>query len=516
MSLPSKHSRQGLSLADQQRTITSGKTRQKSSLTHRVVETKEETLEEADFRDPKKLPPTLRGLGEDQALVNRNQNSNGSTLQVGTGLQARLSKVAGNVSFLVIDTNFILSHLLLLDALKDYGTYYKFILIIPLEVVRELDGLKDSRRSPLNERSKTTVGKLARMANDWIYYCLAEQFVTVYAQGKQEIIDDFLSNDDAILDCSLYFKCVFPQTLHVVLSDDKNLCAKALLNDILTISYRDEMDAQMIAKRVFSENAARFRPRKVKVPTSAVQKEVISRPMVQRRPLSQPVLQKQTIAQPVLQRQTIAQPALQKQTIAQPVVQKKPVSQPSFPRELTQSSQLNSGRAKSVIDSSKSSRLGKEPTKNLMIVAKPLPSTDQTSSHHDPTLERIKIINSVYSEVENILISLAKFHIQSGANVSNTNVEDITSLHDAAYAFDGLTFRKSGTRVRFRFHVHEFHDYCVNVPKNIQELDYFVKFWSKNLQWLYLWSTPKQNQNALNFMIERWKTLVDEAKQLGT
>lgn len=459
MPLPSKYSREGLSFADQHKTITTGNSAHKSSIQHRVVHSADEMQLESRFNEPKEFSPTLQELGEEEAWRYRPLYNPNNTPPPGPVLQARLAQIGGNVSFLVLDTNFILSHLSLLNELKEYGAKCKFILVIPLEVVRELDGLKSSEKPSLSDSaSLTTVGKLARMANDWIYYCLAELCPTVYAQRRNEVIEDFLSNDDAILDCSLYFKGAFPNTLHVILSNDKNLCMKALLSDILTISHRPGMEAKVIAKRVFSESANRFHGSIEQVPIDLQMK--------------------------------------------------------SHPDQ-TQP-------AESIHDSIVDLTIIEEPAGELMVVEEPnnsdllVPLSDSTSIQVQTFMD---IINTVYSEIEKILVSLLKHRVRPRGDDTDVYMDDddhnIVNLQDAAIAFDGLTFQRYGTPKTFRFRIGELHDFCLKVPQNIQELEFFVKFWCKQLLRLYEWSMPPEQTNALEHLIKRWRALVDEAKRLA-
>lgn len=173
-------------------------------------------------------------------------------------------KLDGNLSFLVIDTNFILSHLKILDELKDIGQAYGLQLVIPIAVMHELDGLKGSNKiekqySENNELlSGKSVGHLARWANDWVYSCLASRVSTVVGQKNEERLNKLAIKDDAILDCCLYLQKNHTNTLQVLMSNDKNLCMKALLNDILTVSYRSKMSAQLIAETIQMENIHRF------------------------------------------------------------------------------------------------------------------------------------------------------------------------------------------------------------------------------------------------------------------
>ena len=81
---------------------------------------------------------------------------------------------------------------------------------------------------------------------------------------SQRISKD-LVKDDAIFDCCLYFKKTYPQSLVILLSNDKNLCAKALSNDVLTVSFRENMSGRLIANTIYEENVERFGKLQTKV-----------------------------------------------------------------------------------------------------------------------------------------------------------------------------------------------------------------------------------------------------------
>lgn len=160
-----------------------------------------------------------------------------------------------HIAYLVVDTNFLLSHLTLLNDLerllhqKYMGAYQ---IVIPKQVVHELDGLKDANKTI---DSKHSISHLARSAIDWCYLHFHESIPTVTGQRLHERIDKNVLKDNAILDCCLYFQNVENggNNMVVLLSNDKNLCVKALVNNILTISYRSGMTAELIADNVVAE-----------------------------------------------------------------------------------------------------------------------------------------------------------------------------------------------------------------------------------------------------------------------
>lgn len=160
------------------------------------------------------------------------------------------------IAYLIVDTNFILSNLSLLQDLEKllHATYMgMYHIIIPKQVIHELDGLKDANKSIVN--SQHSISTLARFAIDWCYAHFHDSIPTVSGQRLNERIDKNATKDNSILDCCLYFKNVenYGNNLVILLSNDKNLCVKALVNNLLTISYRNGMTADLIASNIVSE-----------------------------------------------------------------------------------------------------------------------------------------------------------------------------------------------------------------------------------------------------------------------
>ncbi|SMN22978.1 similar to Saccharomyces cerevisiae YOR166C SWT1 RNA endoribonuclease involved in perinuclear mRNP quality control via the turnover of aberrant, unprocessed pre-mRNAs [Maudiozyma saulgeensis] len=163
----------------------------------------------------------------------------------------------------VIDTNFIISHLDILETLRSLFTQYHHTIIIPRYTIRELDGLKTSDRvidncqNDNNHNRYRNVGEAARAANRWIYGHLANTASGVIGQKLSQRININAIKDDSILDCCLYFK----ERQHcfvILLSNDKNLCLKALTEEVLTVSYRKGTTGELIAKIAYEESKYRF------------------------------------------------------------------------------------------------------------------------------------------------------------------------------------------------------------------------------------------------------------------
>lgn len=154
-------------------------------------------------------------------------------------------KVAGSMSrpALVVDTNFILEHIDILDKLREFAPVAGYVVVIPYTVIEELDGIKSTRN---DDKSR-----LARAAMNWLMRYFGEGSPGIVGQKMTEIVQPNLRADDAILDCCLYFQDV-KHCYTVLLSGDHNLCVKALVHRIKTVTYRDGLTAGEIAHKIMS------------------------------------------------------------------------------------------------------------------------------------------------------------------------------------------------------------------------------------------------------------------------
>lgn len=150
--------------------------------------------------------------------------------------------------YVVVDTNFFLSNLQILDQLGKLAVKYHYTIIIPSTVIHELDALKSSTKDL--DDGHLTVGKLARSANNWIYNNFSKSNPFVKGQKYQQVINRDLTKDDSIYDCCMYFK-LKKRGLVVLVTNDTNLSIKALSDDILTVSYSKGIDATSIAKSIY-------------------------------------------------------------------------------------------------------------------------------------------------------------------------------------------------------------------------------------------------------------------------
>lgn len=267
MSLPSKWAPEGLSLHEQRRTITTGRHREKPvDYVLRNIENRvDDRANNPSGVDEDIEMVEMDGYEEVDAISSFIDYSRNHSTSKNDVLEAEFDSspefviTTGHISFLVVDTNFIISHLLVLDNLKAISENFGLRIIIPITVVAELDGLKSSTRVPSESAlSGKTVGQLARWANDWIYSALANNAKVIKGQKLHQKLDRSARQDDAILDCCLYLQRTNTNVLVVLLSNDKNLCMKALSNDVKTVSYTKGMTAELIAKTIYNENVNLF------------------------------------------------------------------------------------------------------------------------------------------------------------------------------------------------------------------------------------------------------------------
>jgi hypothetical protein len=120
-------------------------------------------------------------------------------LQTPQDLSYRVESVVEWV--LVVDTNFILSHLYLVNNLVEAYHRWGNVVMIPWATIMELDGLKKSTSS-IDSGTGVTVGMLARRANNWCFEKMAKREPGLWGQTKEEVLDSTaIKGDAAILDC---------------------------------------------------------------------------------------------------------------------------------------------------------------------------------------------------------------------------------------------------------------------------------------------------------------------------
>ncbi|KAF3835348.1 hypothetical protein F7725_027906 [Dissostichus mawsoni] len=142
---------------------------------------------------------------------------------------------------LVLDTNILLSHLdyikkIRMNGLGDLGFP---IVLIPWVVLQELDSLKRGRGL------SGSVAHLATPAISYIYNCLKSRAPLLWGQSMQQASEsnsewsECENNDDRVLQCCLQYQSLYPECAHILCTNDKNLCSKALLSGVKALCKID-------------------------------------------------------------------------------------------------------------------------------------------------------------------------------------------------------------------------------------------------------------------------------------
>ncbi|KAK9247417.1 PIN domain-containing protein [Lipomyces tetrasporus] len=151
----------------------------------------------------------------------------------------------------VVDTNFVISHLRILEDLVAQHSRFGHLVVFPLTVIHELDLLKTTTRSSqpdLQSRYQSDISLLARRANDWLFKSLASSEPGIRGQKANEKIKKDVLGDESILDCCKYFQEMRHKAV-VLVSNDKNLCVRALVYSIRTVSFVPGLTAREILIR---------------------------------------------------------------------------------------------------------------------------------------------------------------------------------------------------------------------------------------------------------------------------
>ncbi|KAK9484892.1 PIN domain-containing protein [Lipomyces starkeyi] len=193
-------------------------------------------------------------------FVSRNRNSSVQQQLVGLGgsnttIVTSTCESDRNVELAsvlyVVDTNFAMSHLRILNDLVAQYPKFGNLLVFPVTVIDELDGLKTTEPPStvsLQSRHQSDIALLARRANDWLFKLLACSEPAIRGQQANEKIETNLFGDKSILDCCRFFQEMRHKPV-VLLSNDKNLCVQALISSIRTVSFIPGLTAREILIR---------------------------------------------------------------------------------------------------------------------------------------------------------------------------------------------------------------------------------------------------------------------------
>ncbi|XP_026179008.1 transcriptional protein SWT1 isoform X2 [Mastacembelus armatus] len=141
---------------------------------------------------------------------------------------------------LVLDTNILLSHLDYVKKIRSHGLgALGFpVVLIPWVVLQELDSLKKGKGL------SGSVAHLATPAISYIYNSLKNRELNFWGQSMQQATEGSYglnaeNNDDRVLQCCLQYQGLYPGCAHILCTNDKNLCSKALLSGVKALCKND-------------------------------------------------------------------------------------------------------------------------------------------------------------------------------------------------------------------------------------------------------------------------------------
>ncbi|XP_062961415.1 transcriptional protein SWT1 [Cynocephalus volans] len=146
---------------------------------------------------------------------------------------------------IVIDTNILMSHLKFVRNLKtkEIPGFYGLVLIVPWVVVQELDHMKAGK---LLKCAQHKAIPAVHFINDSLKdedRKLWGQSIQLASQKLYGLNDE--NNDDRVLKCCLQYQELFPCSLVILCTDDRNLRNKGLISGVKSLS-KEELSAELL------------------------------------------------------------------------------------------------------------------------------------------------------------------------------------------------------------------------------------------------------------------------------
>ncbi|KAL1774939.1 transcriptional protein SWT1 isoform X1 [Sigmodon hispidus] len=146
---------------------------------------------------------------------------------------------------IVIDTNILMNHLKFVKILKttEIQGFDTLVLIIPWVVVQELDRMKAGK---LLKHVQHKAVPAIHFINDSLKSQdrkLWGQSLQLASQKLYGLSDE--NNDDRVLKCCLQYQELFPCSLVILCTDDRNLRSKGLMSGVKSLS-KEELDAEIL------------------------------------------------------------------------------------------------------------------------------------------------------------------------------------------------------------------------------------------------------------------------------
>ncbi|KAM9110067.1 transcriptional protein SWT1 isoform 6-T6 [Megaptera novaeangliae] len=146
---------------------------------------------------------------------------------------------------IVVDTNILMNHLKFVRILKttEIQGFDRLVLIIPWVVVQELDRMKAGK---LLKHAKHKAIPAVHFINDSLKNQdrkLWGQSIQLASQKLYGLSDE--NNDDRVLKCCLQYQELFPCSLVILCTDDRNLRNKGLISGVKSLS-KEELSAELL------------------------------------------------------------------------------------------------------------------------------------------------------------------------------------------------------------------------------------------------------------------------------
>ncbi|XP_023583896.1 transcriptional protein SWT1 isoform X2 [Trichechus manatus latirostris] len=146
---------------------------------------------------------------------------------------------------IVIDTNILMNHLKFIRILKttEIPGFDRLVLIIPWIVVQELDRMKAGK---LLKHAQHKAVPAVHFINDSLKNQdrkLWGQSIQLASQKLYGLSDE--NNDDRVLKCCLQYQELFPCSLVILCTDDRNLRNKGLISGVKSLS-KEELSAELL------------------------------------------------------------------------------------------------------------------------------------------------------------------------------------------------------------------------------------------------------------------------------
>ncbi|XP_077012902.1 transcriptional protein SWT1 [Tamandua tetradactyla] len=159
---------------------------------------------------------------------------------------------ADKMLLIVIDTNILMNHLKFVKILKttELPDFDRVVLIIPWVVVQELDRMKAGK---LLKHAQHKAILAVHFINDSLKNQdrkLWGQSIQLASQKLYGLSDE--NNDDRVLKCCLQYQELFPCSLVILCTDDRNLRNKGLISGVKSLS-KEELRAELLRLSLNSE-----------------------------------------------------------------------------------------------------------------------------------------------------------------------------------------------------------------------------------------------------------------------